>query len=70
MTCHPLNPIIYGAFVAICQGVLPTKCTYLCALFPSRATRQTIAIIYEFFDCELQSVTLHATRSLAFWRYF
>jgi hypothetical protein len=39
-------------------------------LFPSRATRQTIATIYKFFDCELQSITLHATCSLAFWRCF
>ena len=35
-------------------------------LFPSSAPRQTIATIYKFLDCELQSITLHATCSLAF----
>jgi hypothetical protein len=36
----------------------------------SRAAHQTIATNYKFLDCELQSITLHATCSLAFWRYF
>ena len=44
------------------------KCAYPCVLFPGRATRQTIATIYKFFDCELQSITLHATCSLAFYQ--